>query len=232
MIFFVAEIGVNWDGDFITLKDMLTFAKKLGCNAVKFQAYNEDIIKNHPQKSRLIKSAVSKTNVEYINKLASEVNIEWFCTPMYKEAVDFLEPYVKRFKIREADGRVLLENKSSKLIDRILSTKKEIIISSATDPSRSKYYNNTKIKWLYVVPKYPCSPSDLDFRDIKKFDGYSNHCPYIIAPLSAAVLGAKIIEVHMTSSKSKDYIDNAVSFDYLELENLVKMIRLYEKMIT
>ena len=64
MVFVVAEIGVNWDGNFETAKNMMKNAKSSGCNAVKFQSFDEEIIKNHPQKSRLIKSAtVSYTHL-------------------------------------------------------------------------------------------------------------------------------------------------------------------------
>ena len=57
------------------------------------------------------------------------------------------------------------------------------------------------------------------------FDGYSNHCPEIIAPLTAVNFGAQIIEVHITDDKSKDYFDNNVSFGYKELDELIKLIR-------
>ena len=110
-----------------------------------------------------------------------------------------------------------------------LKTKKEVIISSDKSPKKSPYYNNEQIRWLYVVPKYPCDLADLDFKDFKDFNGYSNHCPHILAPLTASILGAKIIEVHITSDKSKKFFDNNVSFDYNELEELVKLIRLAEK---
>ena len=48
---------------------MMKNAKSSGCNAVKFQSFDEEIIKNHPQKSRLIKSAISKNNIEDIDQL-------------------------------------------------------------------------------------------------------------------------------------------------------------------
>ena len=48
MVFVVAEIGVNWDGDFEIAKSMMENARNAGCNAVKFQSFNEDIIKDHP----------------------------------------------------------------------------------------------------------------------------------------------------------------------------------------
>ena len=230
MFFVVAEIGVNWDGNYELAKEMIKASKDAGCDAVKFQAFKEELVNNHPEKSRLVKSAISKNNVETINEIAKSVGIEWFCTPMYIEAVDFLAPYVKRFKIREIDGRNLLQNKSSKLFERIYQTNKEIIVSSESSPKNSKYYSDSRIKWLYCIPKYPCSLDDLDFGHINDFDGYSNHCPFIIAPLASAINGAKIIEVHITSDKTKPFIDNNVSFDYIELKNLVNLIRQSERM--
>lgn len=230
MFFVVAEIGVNWDGDYELAKDMMKESKDSGCDAVKFQAYQKELVKNHPESARLVKSTITKNNVETINEISKSVGIEWFCTPMYPEAVDFLNPYVKRFKIREIDGRNLLENNSTELFERVYQTKKEIIVSCEYSPRNSKYYTDPRIKWLYCVPKYPCSLADLDFSQIKDFNGYSNHCPFIVAPLSAAINGAKIIEVHITSDKSKSFIDNNVSFDYIELKNLVNLIRQSEKM--
>lgn len=229
MIFVVAEIGVNWDGDFEIAKKMMTVAKKVGCNAVKFQAYDKKLVNTHPERSRLMKSTISKTNVETINSLSKSAGIEWFCTPMYLEAVDLLDPYVHRFKIRELDSRSLLENKTTPLFERILKTNKEIIISSQKSPHQTKYYNHPKIRWLYCVPKYPCDLNDVDFTNFKHFHGFSNHCPHILAPLASAILGASIIEVHITHDKSKNFIDNNVSFDYAQLEELIKLIRLSEK---
>ena len=229
MSFIIAEIGVNWDGDLSLAEDMMIHAKNSGCDAVKFQAFNKSIIGNHPEYERLIKTSISESNVKKINEVATFVGIEWFCTPMYVEAVDFLDPYVKRFKIREFDSRQLLENKTTDLVEKVLGTGKEIIISSQQSLENSKFYNHPKIKWLYCVPKYPCSLEDLDFSELGKFDGFSNHCPQIIAPLSAAILGAEIIEMHITSSKTKNFVDNNVSFDYDELKEVVRLIRLSEK---
>ena len=229
MVFVVAEIGVNWDGDFELAKQMMNMAKKCGCNAVKFQAFDYNIVKEHPESDRLMKSAVSKDNVDKIDKISKEIDIEWFATPMYPDAVTLLEPYVKKFKIRVADGRSLFQNKSSEIIDRIMKTKKNFIISVEKNPKILSVYSQKNISWLYCVSKYPCEFSDLDFSNIENFDGYSNHCPHFLAPLTAVILGSKIIEVHITSDKSKDFADNNVSFDYDELENLMKLIRLAEK---
>jgi len=229
MVFVIAEIGVNWDGDFDIAKDMMKKAKEFGCNAVKFQAFKHQMVKEHPERERLEKSAISESNIKQIDNIAKTVGIEWFCTPMYPEAVDFLEPYVERFKIRFSDGLDIVENKDSPILNAILTTKKKIIISSQKNPTASKYYDDKRVSWLYCVPNYPTSLEDLNFTNAQMFDGYSNHCPEIIAPLTASILGMEIIEVHVTLDKKSDFIDNVVSLDYEQLRQLVKLIRYAEK---
>ncbi|CAD6516707.1 putative N-acetylneuraminate synthase [metagenome] len=231
-MFIVGEIGVNWEGNFELLENLLLDLKKSGCDAVKFQAYNMEMIKEHPLKDRLIKSAVTELNIKKIDEISKKIGIEWFCTPMYPEAVTLLEPFVKRYKIREIDGRVLTNNKTSPLIDQILKTEKEIIVSSNQSPVKCELYTNKKIKWLYCVPKYPCNLDEINFEEIKNYDGYSNHCDHIIAPLTAAILGANIIEIHVTADKNKDFIDNPVSFDLNEVRELIKLIKLSMKIKT
>jgi len=141
----------------------------------------------------------------------------------------FSEPFVNRFKLREFDGRNLLDNSTTKLFERIKETGKEIIVSTEKSPKKCKFYNDPQIKWLYCIPKYPCELNEINFKELSDFDGYSNHSPNIIAPITSAVLGAKIIEVHVTLDKSKSFVDNPVSFDNNELTLLVDSLRNIEK---
>ena len=230
MVFVTAEIGVNWDGNFILMEKMMRDAKNAGCDAVKLQAFDEKIVSEHPKKSRLLKSSVSRDNIEQINSISKKMNIEWYCTPMYPDAIDFLDSFVKRYKIRYNDSLPLHENKTTPLISKALETEKQIIVSTQRSPKQLELYNNNNVKWLYVVPKYPCSINELDFSNLSDFDGFSNHCIHFLAPLSAVMLGAKMIEIHVTSNKDKDFIDNPVSFDTSETEKLITLIRYAEKM--
>jgi len=224
MVFIIAEIGVNWDGDIELAKEMITEAKNAGCSAVKFQSFTEELVKNHPKRSRLMKSSVNRANIDEIYEIAKTNRIEWFCTPMYPEAVDMIEPFVTKFKIREYDSRLIFEGKKNEIFERVLKTGKEILMSCHKSPKSLQVYGNSKIKYLYCVPKYPCKLNDLDFSKLNEYDGYSNHCKHLLAPLIAAVLGANYIEIHITSDKSKNFIDNDVSFDYNELKNCVNLI--------
>jgi N,N'-diacetyllegionaminate synthase len=229
MVFITAEIGVNWDGDFELAEKMMKNAKDAGCNAVKFQSFNEKIIGKHPEKDRLLKTAISPNNIERIDTISKKIGIEWYCTPMYLEAVEFLEPYVNRYKIRFTDSENLHKNMMPGLVKRILNTKKEVIISSEKNPKKLELYGNSNIKWLYVVPKYPCKLEELDFSKLNDFDGYSNHCDHFLAPLSAVILGAKMIEIHITSDKNKNFVDNPVSFEPDELNKIISLIRSVKK---
>ena len=208
---------------------MMRDAKNAGSDAVKLQAFNEKIISEHPQKNRLLKSSVSRNNIEQIDSISKKIGIEWYCTPMYPDAIDFLDPFVKRYKIRYNDSLPLHENRTTSLISKALETEKQIIVSTQKNPKQLELYNNNNVKWLYVVPKYPCSIDDLDFSHLSDFDGFSNHCIHFLAPLSAVILGAKMIEIHVTSNKTKDFVDNPVSFDTTETEELITLIRRAEK---
>ena len=229
MVFITAEIGVNWDGDFTLIEKMMKDAKNADCNAVKLQAFDEKIVSDNPEKNRVLKSSVSSDNIEQINSISKKVGIEWYCTPMYPDAINFLDPFVKRYKIRYNDSLPLHENKTTSLIKKALETEKQIIVSTQKNPKQLELYNNNNVKWLYVVPKYPCSIDDLDFSNLSDFDGFSNHCIHFLAPLSAVMLGAKMIEIHVTSNKDKDFIDNPVSFDTNETKKLINLIRYAEK---
>jgi sialic acid synthase SpsE len=228
MVFVVAEIGVNWNGDFELLEQMMLKSKESGCNSIKLQAFNEKIVENHPEKFRLMKTTVDSSNIEKIDSIAKKIGIEWFCTPMYKEAIEFLNPFVSRFKIRNSDSLDYLKNGKSELVEAVIKTKK-IVYASVSDSKIIPDTNTNGIKWLYVVPKYPTNLEDLDFSQMGKFDGYSNHCPKLVAPLTAAILGANTIEIHITSDKTKDFFDNNVSLDYQELTSLLNLIREIEQ---
>ena len=224
-MFVVGEIGVNWDGDFELIKQMMYESKILQLRAVKFQAFTFEMVKDHPESKRLMNSSITKENVEKINEISQEVGIDWFCTPMYPGAVDFLDPFVSRYKIREFDGREIIQSNKTELFQTIYKKHKDIFISSETIPLDCSLHNDPQIKWLYCVPKYPCSLGEIDFSLLKHFDDFSNHCSLIEAPIRALREGIEILEIHITSDKTKDFVDNNVSFDYDEIKEIMKVAK-------
>ena len=70
MVEIVSEIGINWDGNFELLSEMINKSKDAGCNAIKLQAFERATCNNHPETDRLLRSSVTKDKIERINNLA------------------------------------------------------------------------------------------------------------------------------------------------------------------
>jgi N,N'-diacetyllegionaminate synthase len=218
----IAEIGVNWDGDFDIVKEMMEESANANFDFVKFQSFQPQLVAKHPEASRVYSSSITKENIKKINSIAADIGIEWFCTPMYEDAIKILEPFVNRYKIREYDGREIIKNKTTSMFKKLLDTKKEIIVSSESSPKNCEFYKNEQIKWIYCVPKYPCKIDEINFSIINDFDGFSNHCPDIEAIKKVIDLKSKILEIHITSNKKDNFIDNNVSFDYSDMKEISK----------
>jgi len=218
----IAEIGVNWDGDFDLVKEMMEESANASFDFVKFQSFQPQLVAKHPEASRVYSSSITTENIKKINSIAADIGIEWFCTPMYEDAIKILEPFVNRYKIREYDGREIIKNKTTSMFKKLLDTKKEIIVSSESSPKNCEFYKNEQIKWIYCVPKYPCKIDEINFSIINDFDGFSNHCPDIEAIKKVIDLKSKILEIHITSNKKDNFIDNNVSFDYSDMKEISK----------
>ena len=221
----ISEIGVNWDGNFDLVKEMIQESANAGFDLVKFQAFEAKLVANHPQASRVFRSSITPDNIDKIDSISNDIGIEWFCTPMYENAISFLDPYVNLYKIREYDGRILLTNNYTELFRKLLETKKEIMISSESSPQNCKFYDYEQLKWLYCIPKYPCDLDDIDFSLLKIFDGFSNHCADIAAPLKVIDSDSEILEIHITSDKNADFVDNNLSFDYSEMKKIATYVK-------
>lgn len=218
MVFVTAEIGSHWQGDFSVLESILRSCSLGGIDAVKFQCLSEEKIKRHPELPYYRKSSINSENIAFINDLCKIYNIEWYATPTLPEHVDLLNPYVNRFKIGT------LWSNDKELCDKVFSTGKQVIISSEK-PLR---FDNKMIKNLYCIPKYPTEFSEINFNVITEFNGYSNHCLNALAILRMVAMDAQYIEFHITPTKEFFLLDNRVSFNFFEMLELMRWIRIYE----
>lgn len=231
MVFIVAEIGVNF-GDMREAEMMIGFAKRAGADAVKFQVYSKenlykaypggDVLRN-PECEQLRKIVLDKDKLQHLKRVADECGIEFFATPMFTEAVDWLNNLeVERFKIRYADRH------NTALINKALDTGKQVIISCDFEYHTSQLgYGN--IAKMFCVPEYPPDKVWMP-RTFSVFTGYSNHFPLIGPPLAAAARGAKILEVHVKQEGTVP-TDDAVSITFGELTELVKLVREIEEFV-
>ena len=210
----IAEIGVNWKGDLDIADYLISECKRIGFDAVKFQAFGPEHYSKYPQFPNLDKTSINQNNIKFIDRVAKRESIEWFATPTNTNAVDLLDAFVKRFKVRFADQN------NSTLLAKVFSTKKPVIIST-TKPEQF----SSNIKTLYCIPKYPTPYEEIEFEKIPFYYGYSNHCKDKRAIINAAKRGAKLIEFHITPSYEENYIDNPVSFNMADSEDIICQVR-------
>ena len=245
--FFIAEISANHCGSFSIAKQLIKIAKKNGADAVKLQTYKPDsMTPNLRKKNFLIKKGLwkgknlwelyAKAKTPYawhkrLFKFAKKIGITCFSTPFDAEGVDFLEnlncPF---YKISS------FEFNDFPLIEKIIKTKKKIILSTGTASLseiaktvnffKKKKFNNYSI--MYCVSNYPANLNDFHINNIKilkkKFKcqvGFSDHSTNNIVAALALSAGAEIFEKHIASKLSKKSPD----YEFSLIEDEIKVYR-------
>jgi len=94
--------------------------------------------------------------------------------------------------------------------------------------------------FLNCITQYPTENNSINLINFKKYQkifknflvGYSDHTNHDIAILGAVVLGARVVEKHISLDFNiKNAQDWKVSFDYKKFYMMVKNIRLMEKIL-
>ena len=218
MVFVIAELGVNWR-NLNEADEMIRECAAAGADACKFQAYKPDMV-DGPKRRALIDIMLDESAVRYLYWRCLAAGVEFMCTPMYPEAVDMLDPYVKRWKIRHADRNCM------ELINKCEKTGKPLLVSFSENTPDCFTRKREGINILYCCPEYPPSESpDLDF---KGFDGYSCHIPFWDDIRSDLISHLKYLEVHVKRDHYPDGycpIDNAVSITMSELAELCRRVK-------
>ena len=249
--YFVAEIGVNHEGSMKEAKKLIDSAKRGGADAVKFQTYKAEKIaaKNSPYywdikkektKSQFeLFSKYDKFDLKHYKILAAycqKKNIEFLSTPFDLDAVDFLNPLVRMFKISSSDitNLPLLEAVESKKKLTLLSTGASSIseIRSAIKILSKKV---NKIVLMHCILNYPTTDQNANLNMIKSLQsefpqcisGYSDHTlpqENMQNLVTAYLFGAKVIEKHFTLNKKKKGNDHYHSLDEKELKNYLDKV--------
>lgn len=184
-----------------------------------------------------LKRALEFTRDEYaeIDRHCKERNIMWFASPWDEASVDFMEAFNPAvYKIASASLT------DADLLKRIRKTGKPIILStgmSTLDMVRKAVdvLGRDNLILLHAVSTYPAENNELNLRGIhtlrETFDlptGYSGHEPSLSPTFAAAVLGASLIERHITLDRAMWGSDHAASLGLEGLKKLVEMIRKWE----
>ena len=103
--FFIAEVSSNHNTNLKRCLKFVDIAKKIGCDAVKFQLFRIDQLFHDSilKKRNDIKSRKKwELPIRFLKKISEHCKkrkILFGCTPFYLDAVDELYPYVDFYKI-------------------------------------------------------------------------------------------------------------------------------------
>ena len=249
--FFIAEIGINHNGNVQNALKLIESAKLAGCDAVKFQKRTPEIstpksywniMRDTPWgKMKYIdykkKIEFEKKEYDLIDKFCKKINILWTASCWDAKSVKFIEKYKTKFhKVPSACITDI------SLLKELKKTKKPIILSTGMSTEKQikkavKFLSQRNLSILHCNSSYPAQNHQLNLRYISKLRsifkksviGYSGHEINLASSVAAVVLGAKIIERHITLDKSLWGTDQQASIEPLGFARLIKDVRTVEK---
>ena len=248
MVFVVAEIGINHNGDVELVKKMIDVAKSAGCDAVKFQkrtvekVYSKEVL-DSPRDSPWGKTTRDqKLGIEFGQREYDEIDkycflhdMEWYASAWDIDSQKFLRQYnLKHNKIASA---MLTDYK---LLETVAEEKKLTFIStgmSTMDEVRKAVEifkkHDCPFELMHCNSAYPMDISEANLLCIpalkKEFNcnvGYSGHevAGYLVC-VSAVLLGATSIERHMSLDRTLYGSDQVASLEPLGWIRLVRDIK-------
>ncbi len=253
--YIIAEIGINHQGDMSIAKRLIDIAAAAGCDAVKFQKRNPDVCVPEEQKSKprswggeqmtyleyKHKIEFGKEEYDEIDSYCKQQGIAWSASPWDLDSLEFLQqydiPFIKLPSAMLTNDELLTQcvEKFNKVIFSTgMSTEEEI--DHAVDILRSAkavYNKSEKIGLLHCNSSYPAPISELNLSAIKTlakkyedFDiGYSGHEMTIGTTVASVLLGASIVERHITLDRNMEGSDHSASVTPWGLFKLVSGIK-------
>lgn len=254
MVFIIAEIGINHNGDVEIAKKLIQMAKSAGCDAVKFQkrtvekAYSKEILdmpRDSPwgstTRDEKMHLEFGKSEYDQISKFCVLNEIEWFASSWDVDSQKFLRQYdLKHNKVASA----MITN--NELLNCIAEEKKLTFISTGMSTiseieSAVNIFKNhgCPFELMHTNSSYPMKYEEANLNCLKtlkeKFHcniGYSGHevgASLVCVP--AVLLGATSIERHITLDRTMYGSDHAASLESRGLNILVRDIRMLDQIL-
>lgn len=252
--FFIAEIGVNHNGELGLARQLIDVAAQAGADAVKFQTFTAETLttKSAAKANYQIKNDdTSSTQIEMLKRLelseadlaecrdyCAKVGIEFLSTPFDEPAAALLKKLgVDGFKVSSGDLTHLpfLEHLSQYGLPMIISTGMGTL-GEVEDAVRTiEAAGDPPLAVLHCVSDYPALAEDCNLRAMdtlrtafNKPVGWSDHTAGDAIAIAAVARGARIIEKHFTLDRGLPGPDHKASLTPEELKSLISKIRLVE----
>lgn len=243
---FIAECGLNHNGSLDIARKLIKEAKLAGADVVKFQKRNPDICVPENEKNKLKdtpwgimpyidykkKIEFNKNEYDEIDKYCKEIGIEWTASVWDLDSLYFLMQYnIPFIKIPSA----LITD--MELLNEVRNTFKPVVISTGMSTLTEiadavKIFNNRDLTVMHCNSSYPTPEDEINLLAVqtlqrlfpKHIIGYSGHEIGIQPTIMAYILGAKVIERHITLDKNMWGTDQKASLDINELKELINTI--------
>lgn len=246
-IYVVAEIGINHNGSVETAKKMIDVAKQSGCDAVKFQKRDLELVYGKDFLNELRDSPWGTTQGDQKRKLefgydeyqelfqyAKLLNLDFSASAWDENSLTFLDKFPMDFqKVASA----LVSNKN--FLYKVAEKNKITLLSlgmcdweMADEAIKIFDSLNCPVIPMHCVSTYPSMDSELNLIQIKSLQdrykrivGYSGHESSVSPSLVAATLGARVIERHITLDRAMYGSDQSASLEFPGIQRLVGSLR-------
>ena len=250
--YFIAEAGVNHNGDIDLAEELIDVAASAGADAVKFQTFStERLVSEHAEIADYQKEQTDfKSQREMLRQYeldyddhmrliehSNEQNITFLSTPFSPESADLLKdldiPAIK-LGSGELDNHPLLEHVAGFGRPMIVSTGMGTMeeVHEAYDVITS-VDSEADVVFLHCTSAYPCDISEVNLRVMQKMDdelptpvGYSDHTTLTETPSLAVAAGATVIEKHFTIDRSLPGPDHRASLEPDELQRAISLVEI------
>ena len=244
-IFIIAEMANSHEGDLSIAKEITKYAAKAGANAIKFQKFTAQELAEpaHENYNLYKKLEMSIKEWEELISFAKTNNLKVFVDVFGVRSARQISKFgIDGFKIHSSD----ISNPP--LLRTLANTKKPILLSTAgchlneiDEASKMLLKKYKEIVLMHGFQDYPTKIYDLNLLRILKLKekynfpiGIMDHISgnsemALIVPLLAIMLGAKVVEKHLTLDRSKKGLDYYSALNPQEFKKLVNYIRLTEK---
>jgi N,N'-diacetyllegionaminate synthase len=211
----ISEIGINYNGNFRLIEELIRQSAIGGADFAKFQLYNSIRVFGDDSRS---KNEFTYEQVKMIHEICQAYNIEFFASVFDEEKIQWCEDLkVSCYKIA---SRTVVKEKD--LCLEILSRNKKTFASLGQWSEATLPFENDNCFYFNCVSSYPTSVlTKKDYLPYsEKVVGISDHSYGIGNCLYEISRGASYVEKHFTLDKSMSGNDHIGSMDLQDLKDL------------
>ena len=250
-IFIVAEVGINHNGDMSICKKLINVAVESGCDGVKFQKRDLDLVytqeflssprespwgtTQREQKSRL---EFDLDDYKEIDQYCKEKGIEWFASAWDLNSQKFLQQFDCKYN-KIASAMIVYED----LLKMVAKEGKHTFISTgmttyddiqkAVDIFRDE---GCSFELMHTISTYPMKVENANLNIINTLRseyqcdvGYSGHEVGLSISYAAVALNITSLERHITLDRAMYGSDQSASVEPQGFRQLVISVRSIEQ---